>query len=76
MRSQNIRFTNQQAICVFPNELSDLKQAITELRLEDNYPVIVLIGGQVEKEHEIANLHAIETISKIAEDMNIVVISG
>ena len=34
MRTQKIDFPNQQAFCVFPDERSDLEQAISELQLD------------------------------------------
>jgi hypothetical protein len=76
MRNQNIYFQGQQAFCVFPRERSDLKQAMYELRLEENYPVIVLIGGEIDEKHAAVTLLAIQTISRIAEDMNAVILCG
>jgi len=76
MRTQQIYFPNQQALCVFPGERTDLAQAISELRLEGNYPVIVLIGGNIDEKQANITLRAIQTISRIAEDMNTVVICG
>ncbi|HMD82864.1 MAG TPA: hypothetical protein VKE92_16215, partial [Anaerolineales bacterium] len=63
-------------LCVFPSERSDLIQAISELRLNDGYPVIVLIGGVIEPREAEATHRAIHTISGIAEDMKAVVICG
>jgi hypothetical protein len=49
MRTQKFYFPDQQeALCVFPNEHSNLERAISELRLGGNYPVIVLIGGEID----------------------------
>jgi len=76
MRTQKIYFPDRQTLCVFPGERSDLAQAISELRLEGNYPVIVLIGGNIDEKQANITLRAIQTISKIAEDMNTVVICG
>jgi hypothetical protein len=45
MRIQKISFPNQQALCVFPEQRSNLAQAIPELHLEEDGPVTVLIGG-------------------------------
>ena len=76
MRTQTIDFPDRQTHCVFPDERSDLAQAISELQLETGYPVIVLIGGGIEEQQAEATRRAIQTISKIAEDMNTVVICG
>ena len=76
MRTQKIYFSDQQTHCVFPDERSDLAQAIIELRLKGNAPVIVLIGGGVEEQQAAVTRRAIQTISRIAEDMNTVVICG
>jgi hypothetical protein len=76
MRTQNINFPEQQTLCVFPDERSDLTQAISGLGLEDNHPVIVLIGGNIEQLQAVATRRAILSISKIAEEMNVVVVCG
>jgi SLOG in TRPM, prokaryote len=76
MRTQNIDFPNQQALCVFPSERSELKQAISELRLEENSAVIVLIGGDIDEKHAAAASRAIQTISKIAQDISAIIICG
>ena len=76
MRTQKICFPNQQAFCVFPTDRSDLEQAITELRLECNYPVIVLIGGGIDEHQAEVTRRAVQTISRIAEDMDALVICG
>ena len=76
MRTQKINFLNQQALCVFPDEHSDLAQAVSDLQLEDNYPVIVLIGGDIDEEQAEVTRRAVQTISRIAEDMSAVVICG
>lgn len=76
MRTQTINFPDRQTLCIFPDERSDLAQAISELGLEGKYPVIVLIGGGIEEQQAEATRRAIQTISKIAEDMNTVVICG
>ena len=76
MRTQKIDFPNQPALCVFPDERSDLEQAVSELRLAGNYPVIVLIGGSIDEQQAKITRGAIQTISRIAEDMNAVVICG
>lgn len=76
MRAQKIYFPEQQALCVFPGERSNLGQAISELQLNDGYPVIVLIGGDIDEQQAEATRRAIQTISRIAEDMNALVICG
>jgi SLOG in TRPM, prokaryote len=76
MRTQTINFPDQQTLCVFPVERSNLAQAISELGLKDNYPVIVLIGGEVDEKQVDSTRRAIEMISKIAEDMQAAVICG
>jgi hypothetical protein len=76
MRTQKIYFPDQQASCVFPEERSNLEQAVSELGFKDNYPVIVLIGGDIDEQQAEVTRRAIQTISKIAEDMNAVVICG
>jgi hypothetical protein len=76
MRTQNIDFPEQQTLCVFPDERSDLAQAISDLQLEDNHPVIVLIGGDIDKLQAFETRQAIITISKIAENMNAVIVCG
>ena len=37
MRTQQINFPDQQTLCVFPGERSNLDQAISELGLKDGY---------------------------------------
>ena len=76
MRTEKIDFPDQQAHCVFPEERSDLEQAISELGLKGSYPVIVLIGGEIEAQEADATRRAIQSISKVAEDLNAVVICG
>jgi hypothetical protein len=76
MRTQKIDFPNQSVFCVFPDQRSDLEQAISELQLADNYPVIVLIGGGIDELQEKVTRQAIQTISRIAEDMNGAIICG
>jgi hypothetical protein len=76
MRTQKIDFPNQSAFCVFPDQRSDLAQAVSELRLVGNYPVIVLIGGGIDEQQAKVTRQAIQTISRIAEDMNAAVICG
>ena len=76
MRTQTIDFPDQQTLCVFPDEGSDLALAISELGLKGSYPVIVLIGGQIDDQHADLTRRAIRAISRTAEDMSAVVICG
>lgn len=76
MRTQKISFPNQQVLSVFPDERSKLPQAILELQLRGNHPVIVLIGGEIESQHAVDTHRAIQTISRVAEEMNAVIICG
>jgi len=76
MRTQVIDFSNRKTLCVFPGERSELTQAISKLHLENGYPVIVLIGGGIDKEQAVVTQQAIQTISGIAEDMKALVICG
>ena len=76
MRTEKIDFPDQQTLCVFPEERSSLPQAISELGLKGSYPVIVLIGGEIEGQEADATRRAIQSISKAAEDLNGVIICG
>jgi len=76
MRTQKIYFPDQQTLCVFPDQRSNLAQAISELGLKGRYPVIVLIGGEIDEQQADVTRRVIQTISKVAEDMNAVVICG
>ena len=76
MRTQKINFPDQQTPSVFPSERSHLAQAIAELGLESGYPVIVLIGGEIDEQQADVTRRAIQAISKVAEDLKAVVISG
>jgi SLOG in TRPM, prokaryote len=76
MRTQEIYFPDRQTLCVFPDGRSDLAQAISRLGLEDNHPVIVLIGGEIDQLQAVATRRAILSISRIAEEMNAVVVCG
>jgi hypothetical protein len=76
MRTQNIAFPDQLVPCVFPDQLTDLGQAITELHLNGSHPVIVLIGGEIDEKQADVTWRAIQTISRIAEDLHALVICG
>jgi hypothetical protein len=73
---QKIDFPDRQTLCVFPGKREDLAEAISELHLGGNFPVIVLVGGGIDEHEAEATQRAIQTISKIAEDMNALVICG
>ncbi len=76
MRTQKISFPDQPALCVFPQDRSELAQAITELHLNGSHPVIVLIGGEIEEEYTAVTNHAIHTISRVAEEIGALVVCG
>jgi len=76
MRTQTISFPGQKTLCVFPDKRSDLAQAHSELQLDGNSPVIVLIGGEIDKQQAEVTRRAIQTISRLAEDVNAVIICG
>lgn len=74
MRTQKINLPDRQTLCVFPAERSNLAQATSELGLKGSYPVIVLIGGEIDEQQADVTRRAIQAISKLAEDLNAVVI--
>lgn len=76
MRTQTIDFPDRKTMCIFPEERSQLSEALTELNLESGYPVIVLIGGAIDKLQAPATLRAMQTIAKLAHEMKILVICG
>ena len=76
MRTQKIDFPTQQVLCVFPDKPADLSLALSELHLNDSYPVIVLIGGEIDDKQADVTRQAVQTISRIAEDMHALVICG
>lgn len=76
MRTETIKFPNQETLSVFPSERSDLAQAIMELGLSGGHPVIVLIGGEIEEQQLDVTRQAIQVIAKTAEDMRAVIICG
>jgi TRPM family ion channel len=76
MRKEKIYFPDRQTVCVFPNERSELPQVIADLNLKDRYPVIVLIGGDIDKQQAVVTLQAVQTIARIAEDLHAVVVCG
>jgi hypothetical protein len=76
MRAQKIDFPDQQVPCVFPDQLADLGQAISDLHLNGSHPVIVLIGGEIDEKQADVTRRAIQTISRIAEEMHALIICG
>jgi hypothetical protein len=76
MRTEKIYFQHQPVLCVFPEEPSDLEPAISELGLKGRYPVIVLIGGEMDAQQADITRRAIEMISRTAEDLHAVVVCG
>jgi hypothetical protein len=76
MRTQKIDFPTQQVVCVFPKAPADLSSALSELHLNESYPVIVLIGGQIDVPQADVTRQGLQTIARIAQDMNALVICG
>ncbi len=74
MRAQNINFSDQQVTCVFPEKLADLGQALSELHLIGSHPVIVLIGGEIDEKQADVTRRAIQTLSRIVEELHALVI--
>jgi hypothetical protein len=76
MQTQTINFSSNQARCVFPQKMDDLEEAISALGLKTNYPVLVLIGGNIYDQHAEATQHAVEAVAKVAEDLGALIICG
>lgn len=78
MRTQTVYFPPdlQKTLCVFPDQRSDLPQAISELELKGRYPVIVLVGDEINRIHAAATQQALETISGLAQQLRAIVICG
>jgi hypothetical protein len=76
MRTQNIIFPDRQAACVFPDQRTDLGQALSELHLNGSQSVIVLIGGEIDEKQADVTRRAIQTVSRIANELNALVICG
>ena len=76
MRTQIIDFSDRKTPVVFPNERSNLAQAISELGLKDRYPAIVLIGGEIDGQQAVVTQRAIEAIARAAADLRAVLICG
>jgi len=76
MRTQKIDFPDRQAPCVFPAERTNLGQAISELQLNEGHPVIVLIGGAIDKLQKNVTQRAIQAIARTADELKAVVVCG
>jgi hypothetical protein len=76
MRTETINFPEQETPGVFPDERSNLAEAIAELGLNGGHPVIVLVGGEIEEQQRDVTRQAILSIANTAEDMNAVIICG
>jgi hypothetical protein len=76
MRTQTISFPERQVLCVIPDKLEDLAEAIAGMGLENSHPVIVLLGGDIQAPQATATEQVIITLAKIAEDMKALVICG
>ena len=67
MRTQTISFPDQPTPRIFPNERSNLAQAIAEVGLESGYPVIVLVGGEIDEKQADVTRRAIQAALSIDE---------
>jgi SLOG in TRPM, prokaryote len=76
MRTKTIKFSNGEARCVLPEKMDDLGAAISALGLQTNYPVLVLIGGNIHDEHAKATRRAVEAVAKAAEELGALIICG
>ncbi len=76
MRIQKIDFPGQEVLCVFPATRLELGEAISEMRLNDGYPVIVLIGSEIDEQHAEATSRAVTIISEVANALKALVICG
>jgi molybdopterin biosynthesis enzyme MoaB len=76
MLAKKIYFHEEQAICVFPDTITDLEQNISALELKAAYPVIVLIGGDILERQATTTSAAIQTLARVAEEMQALMICG
>lgn len=76
MRTQTIKFSGGSASCAFPEKMGDLAKAISLLRLETHYPVLVLIGGNIPDEHLAVTQRAIEAVAQTVEELRALIICG
>jgi predicted Rossmann-fold nucleotide-binding protein len=66
---------NNYAFCALPNDIEELEQTVTQMRLVDR-PVIVLIGGHILPEHANVTIQAIDVIAKTAELLDAAIVCG
>jgi hypothetical protein len=76
MRTETISFPEKQVLCVFPEAPAELAEAIAGMGLEDGYPVIVLIGGNIQAQQAVVTERVIHTLAKIATELGALVICG
>jgi len=77
MRIHTIYFPpDRQTPCVFPTKPETLPQAISDLGLQGHQPVIILLGGEIDKKHAAVTQQAIQTISKTAQNLGAVILCG
>lgn len=76
MLAQKIYFPEENASCVFPTRLADLDQTIAAMDFKAGCPVIVLIGGEIDKQQAVVTSGAIQTLAKVAEELGALVICG
>lgn len=76
MRTEVINFQDQQTLCAFPTDRSELAQAVSELGLHDHSPVIVLIGGGIDAAQADTIRRAVVCIATAAETQNAILICG
>ncbi len=76
MRKTEIQFSDHKARCVFPDHRNELPQALSELNLGDHYPVIVLVGGFIQDQHEAVTQQAIDVVASCAEENCALIVCG
>lgn len=76
MRTQKIDFPGQEVLCVFPTTRPELGEAISEMRLNNGYPVIVLLGGEIDERHAEVTSRAVTIIAEVANALKALVICG
>jgi hypothetical protein len=75
MHTQQISFPKQEVPCAFPDTRESLAFAISKLKLEESYPVIILIGGDIQEAQAQATREALESLAEIAENTHALLIS-
>lgn len=76
MRKMDLQFPDPRPLCVFPDRREQLPQALSELGLRGNCPVIVLIGGFIQGQHAQVTHRAIEVLAAFAEENGALIICG